>query len=316
MIVCAAVLGQTNNPLYLEVFQSKGKQEDALKFHYIMHCALDAVEEKVAAPRKAPGEVFDTYLGMLYPTEDFKVYGSISNTRIKFMLVVDEMLQKEDEMRMIFKRFHTAYVDAVSNPFYTTSTSVTSKRFDARSKAYRIVPFSIGGAHLQAVKSVVATLPASQRASRPCIHRSRLQQHALPQAYLPSSHNSGLKRRVADKLLPSGPCQPKEYTCFNVTLDKLRDDPRVTVRLGTPISGYGQESRNRAARQRIPHRAYNDDSGTEHFQVQFHAKGPTGAALISADMYQDAAKQWQYAFLFVDVTNPTPQRLVLIGPQY
>ncbi|KAA6425110.1 MAG: trafficking particle complex subunit 2 -like [Trebouxia sp. A1-2] len=143
MIVCAAVLGQTvrysdhslllllNNPLYLEVFQSKGKQEDALKFHYIMHCALDAVEEKVAAPRKAPGEVFDTYLGMLYPTEDFKVYGSISNTRIKFMLVVDEMLQKEDEMRMIFKRFHTAYVDAVSNPFYTTSTSVTSKRFDA-----------------------------------------------------------------------------------------------------------------------------------------------------------------------------------------
>ena len=55
----------------------------------------------VAAPRKAPGEVFDTYLGMLYPTEDFKVYGYISNTRIKFMLVVDEMLQKEDEMRMV-----------------------------------------------------------------------------------------------------------------------------------------------------------------------------------------------------------------------
>ena len=37
-----------NNPLYLEVFQSKGKQEDALKFHYIVHCALDAVEEKGA----------------------------------------------------------------------------------------------------------------------------------------------------------------------------------------------------------------------------------------------------------------------------
>ena len=67
MIVCAAVLGQSvcrvheelmhnfnatdrvprlqNNPLYLEPFQ-RGKQEDALKFHYIVHCALDAVEEK------------------------------------------------------------------------------------------------------------------------------------------------------------------------------------------------------------------------------------------------------------------------------
>lgn len=38
---------------------------------------------------------------MLYPTEDYKVYGYISNTRIKFILVVDEMLQKEDEMRMV-----------------------------------------------------------------------------------------------------------------------------------------------------------------------------------------------------------------------
>lgn len=76
MIVCAAVLGQTvslgrsillcsakgynagrawyrnslwwfqNNPLYLEAFQNKARPEDALKFHYIVHCALDAVEEK------------------------------------------------------------------------------------------------------------------------------------------------------------------------------------------------------------------------------------------------------------------------------
>lgn len=61
----------------------------------------------VAAPRKAPGEVLDTYLGMLYPTEDFKVYGYISNTRIKFMLVVDEMPQKEDEMRVV--RLDTSY---------------------------------------------------------------------------------------------------------------------------------------------------------------------------------------------------------------
>lgn len=55
----------------------------------------------MAAPRKVPGEVFDTYLGMLYPTEDYKVYGYISNTRIKFILVVDEIFQKEDEVRMV-----------------------------------------------------------------------------------------------------------------------------------------------------------------------------------------------------------------------
>ncbi len=47
-----------------------------------------------------------------------------------------------------------------------------------------------------------------------------------------------------------------------------REDPRVTVRLGTPISAYGQESRNRAARQRIPHRAYTDSDGVEHHHVR------------------------------------------------
>lgn len=41
----------------------------------------------------------------------------------------------------------------------------------------------------------------------------------------------------------------------------------MTVRLGTPISAYGQESRNRAARQRIPHRAYTDSDGVEHHHV-------------------------------------------------
>lgn len=36
-----------NNPLYLETFQQAGTgSEGALRFHYIVHCSLDAVEEK------------------------------------------------------------------------------------------------------------------------------------------------------------------------------------------------------------------------------------------------------------------------------
>ena len=69
---------------------------------------------------------------------------------------------------------------------------------------------------------------------------------------------------VANELL----LQPREYTAFNLALDRLRDDPRVLVALGSPVSGYGQETRNRAARQRIPHRVYTDDRGVEHVQVR------------------------------------------------
>lgn len=61
--------------------------------------------------------------------------------------------------------------------------------------------------------------------------------------------------------------QPAEYTCYNKTLDLIRDDPRVTVRLGEPVHAYGTESRNRSARQRIPHREYQDVEGRQHIQV-------------------------------------------------
>lgn len=125
MIVCVAVVGQKNNPLFIEVFS----KQEALPFHYIVHCALDAVEEKVTAPRKGPSDLIDAYLGLLYPTEDYKVYGYISNTRIKFLLVLNEQASREDEIRLIFQRFHAAYVDAISDPFYTMDTAINSQRF-------------------------------------------------------------------------------------------------------------------------------------------------------------------------------------------
>jgi hypothetical protein len=41
----------------------------------------------------------------------------------------------------------------------------------------------------------------------------------------------------------------------------------VIVRLGSPITGYGQENRNRAARQRISNRTYVDEDGVERVEV-------------------------------------------------
>ena len=52
---------------------------------------------------------------------------------------------------------------------------------------------------------------------------------------------------------------PKSLLCSYV---------QVRVRIGSPITGYGQESRNRAARQRIPNRIWKDDEGVEHVEVK------------------------------------------------
>ncbi len=35
-----------NNPLYLESFLERRTEDDVLRFSYIVHCALDAIEER------------------------------------------------------------------------------------------------------------------------------------------------------------------------------------------------------------------------------------------------------------------------------
>ncbi|CAA2985928.1 probable mitochondrial import inner membrane translocase subunit TIM21 [Olea europaea subsp. europaea] len=61
--------------------------------------------------------------------------------------------------------------------------------------------------------------------------------------------------------------EPKEYKIFGKALERIQNDSQVRVRIGSPITGYGQESRNRAARQRIPNRTWTDEDGNEHVEV-------------------------------------------------
>ena len=143
--------------------------------------------------------------------------------------------------------------------------------------------------------------------------------------------------------------QPKEYAAFAAALDRVREDPRVTVRLGSPITGYGQEARGRAARQRISHRLRVDGAGLEHITVQFWARGPAGVARVTAEMHKaseaaaaaaasgsgvggfspassaaggygapsssPSGSDWRYDYMVADVDAPAPQRIVIVAPQ-
>ena len=52
-----------NNPLYIQTFQSQNKisgmQEDPIKFHYVLHCSLDAFEERGKAHVRKAEATFD-----------------------------------------------------------------------------------------------------------------------------------------------------------------------------------------------------------------------------------------------------------------
>lgn len=61
--------------------------EDELKFTYIVHTSLDVVEERInssSTGRPSTGDMRELYLGLLYPTEDFKVYPFIINKHLQY----------------------------------------------------------------------------------------------------------------------------------------------------------------------------------------------------------------------------------------
>eukprot|EP00322_Chrysochromulina_rotalis_P029860 CAMPEP_0115849264 /NCGR_PEP_ID=MMETSP0287-20121206/11359_1 /TAXON_ID=412157 /ORGANISM="Chrysochromulina rotalis, Strain UIO044" /LENGTH=147 /DNA_ID=CAMNT_0003303225 /DNA_START=11 /DNA_END=454 /DNA_ORIENTATION=- len=128
-VVGVALLGKENNPLYIKAYG----QHDQLRFHFIVHTALDFLEEKVGAQQQqqsAPGAVgaskHDSYLGLLYPIEELRVYGYLTNCRTKLIAVLDNDEVKDGEMKAFFRRLHTLYVDTTSNPFHTPDRELAS----------------------------------------------------------------------------------------------------------------------------------------------------------------------------------------------
>eukprot|EP00257_Ricinus_communis_P017583 XP_015576054.1 trafficking protein particle complex subunit 2-like protein [Ricinus communis] len=83
-------------------------------------------------PKKSGPTLNETFLGLLYPTENYKVYGYLTNTKVKFILVTTDLDVRDADVRNFFRRFHAAYVDAVSNPFHVPGKKITSKTFAER----------------------------------------------------------------------------------------------------------------------------------------------------------------------------------------
>jgi len=125
-IDCVAIVGKANNPLYIKNFTSS----DDLKYHYVVNTSLDVIEERVQSAPKSP----DMYLGLLYSMEDLRVYGYITNTKIKIVMVLNayDTTLKDNDIRMMFSQLHQAYIKLVCNPFFNpeSNSTISSKKFE------------------------------------------------------------------------------------------------------------------------------------------------------------------------------------------
>ncbi|TVU47712.1 hypothetical protein EJB05_07319, partial [Eragrostis curvula] len=106
--------------------------------------------------------------------------------------------------------------------------------------------------------------------------------------------------------------EPKEYKIFGKALARIQSDSQIAARIGHPITGYGHETRNRAARQRITNKVWTDEDGVEHVEVNFLIRGPHGTGKVYSEMFKDNSdRTWKFTYLLVDIVSPHPQRLML-----
>ena len=128
MAVCVAVIGKDNSPKYIRC----ADESSALQFHCKVHTSIDIIEEKLNVGNKTAIDTRELYLGLLYATEEYKIYGYATNTKIKFVIVLQSSnaLPRESDVKMTFKKLHAAYSNAVCNPFYIPGDQVNSRSFD------------------------------------------------------------------------------------------------------------------------------------------------------------------------------------------
>lgn len=95
----------------------------------------------------------DQYIGFLFPTDEGKVFGYVTCTKIKFIIIIDDGVPsgsggssggagaggssghqevKDSTIRVLFKKIHEEYTNIVSNPFYVPNQKMTSKMIDKK----------------------------------------------------------------------------------------------------------------------------------------------------------------------------------------
>ncbi|KAJ1618919.1 Sedlin [Pavlovales sp. CCMP2436] len=126
-LLSAAVVSRANRPLFLGCLATG---MDELRLSHVVHSSLDIFDERRAVPTP-PGTPVDPYLGLLQPAVDFRVYGYMTSSETKMILVMSDGDIKEPELRQLFRRLHALVVDAFSNPFYVAGNMIASKKFDA-----------------------------------------------------------------------------------------------------------------------------------------------------------------------------------------
>ncbi|VDK81329.1 unnamed protein product [Litomosoides sigmodontis] len=126
MVIGVAIIAKDSSPLYLSVNEKESSREFDIQM--FIYCSLDIVDEKVFGANK----ILELYLGPLISDQNFKSFGYVTSTNVKMIIVTEigNISLKDQDIRSMFKKLHTAYCNSLSNPFYVPGQIIKSKVLD------------------------------------------------------------------------------------------------------------------------------------------------------------------------------------------
>ena len=98
----------------------------SVRQRFVVHAALDRLEQLTQAPDNGKKTNKNNFVGLLLPIEETRVYGYVTNTKIKFILMVEDdgpvdfntqHNTIDVEIQRLFSNIHESYIQDVMNPF-------------------------------------------------------------------------------------------------------------------------------------------------------------------------------------------------------
>ncbi len=119
--------------LVYETRLAGGREEQSHVHHFVLHSALDLVDEKAwSSPQSFLQPAVDEF-------NEFHVRAYIAADGARFLLLHEKITEdtakrtrSEDCLRSFFDEVNELYVKVALNPFYEPDTPITSKTFDQR----------------------------------------------------------------------------------------------------------------------------------------------------------------------------------------
>ncbi|KAI6176891.1 Trafficking protein particle complex subunit 2-like protein [Aphelenchoides bicaudatus] len=128
-MLLAVVLFSKENAL--AYFSTTDKREcDEFQLQTMAYSSMDVIDARENSTQNRSQQ--ELFYGYLLSNNDYKSYGYVTNTRVKFILIFDALdsTVRDQDIRSYFKQLHLAYCNEVSNPFFYTGNGISTKRFN------------------------------------------------------------------------------------------------------------------------------------------------------------------------------------------